>query len=142
MHKTVSIGLTMRSLPQNLWKNVGIPKMKIVPSLWAYLVINRIPAPIPGSLVSRLEAGLLTEVFSCRLPERQGLSGIHTRFPIESAGDTTNRLQKYGKNPMGNIYYWEVRKISSICLLFPQKTVILKRFLKAPYYYINASHFW
>jgi hypothetical protein len=72
MHKTISIGLTMSSLPQNLWKNVGIPKMKIVPSLWAYLVINRIPAPIPGSLVSRLEAGLLTEVFSCRLPERQG----------------------------------------------------------------------
>ena len=61
MHKTVSIGLTMRSLPQNLWKNVGIPRMKIVPSHGAYLVINRIPAPIPGSLVSRLEAGLLTE---------------------------------------------------------------------------------
>ena len=36
-------------------------KMKIVPELWAYLVVNRIPAPIPGSLVSRLEAGLLTE---------------------------------------------------------------------------------
>ena len=77
MHKTISIGLTMRSLPQNLWKNVGIPKMKIVPSLWAYLVINRIPAPIPGSLVSRLEAGLLTEVFSCRLPERQGFQWRH-----------------------------------------------------------------
>jgi len=72
MHKIVFNGLTMRSLPKNFWKNVGIPKMKIVPSLWAYLVINRIPAPIPGSLVSRLEAGLLTEVFSCRLPERQG----------------------------------------------------------------------
>ena len=43
---------------------------------------------------------------------------------------------------MGNIYYWEVRKIFSISLLFPKKTVILKRFLKAPYYYINASHFW
>ena len=33
MHKTVSIGLTIRSLPQNLWKNVGIPKMKITPSV-------------------------------------------------------------------------------------------------------------
>lgn len=41
-------------------------KMKIVPELWAYLVVNRIPAPIPGSLVSRLEAGLLTE--ASRLP--------------------------------------------------------------------------
>ena len=35
--------------------------MKIVPELWAYLIKYRIPAPIPGSLVSRLEAGLLTE---------------------------------------------------------------------------------
>ena len=32
MHKTVSIGLTMRSLPQNFWKNVGIPRMKISPT--------------------------------------------------------------------------------------------------------------
>ena len=35
--------------------------MKIIPYRRAHLIMNRIPAPIPGSLVSRLEAGLLTE---------------------------------------------------------------------------------
>jgi hypothetical protein len=44
--------LTFNSLPKNLWKNVGIPKMKIIPKHRAYLVKYRIPAPIPGSLVS------------------------------------------------------------------------------------------
>ena len=38
MHKTVSNGLTIRSLPQNLWKNVGIPKMEIIPKRRAYLL--------------------------------------------------------------------------------------------------------
>ena len=38
MHKMVSIGLTLSSLPQNLWKNVGIPKMKIIPKHRAYLL--------------------------------------------------------------------------------------------------------
>ena len=47
---------------------------KHTPAIGAHLIIYSNPAPIPGSLVSRLEAGLLTEAIACRLPERCCLS--------------------------------------------------------------------
>ena len=104
--------MTICSLPQNFWKNVGMPKMKMEPLGRAHLnYLSRIPAPIPGSLVSRLEAGLLTE--ASRLPpshptgvvtvaQWQAIghhsSGNCPGFTPDSLlspqGDTTNQRQK------------------------------------------------
>jgi len=92
-----------------MWESL---KNKTTPLFGAYLIRNRIPAPIPGSVVSRFEAGLLTEV--SHLPPSRPTSvatvaqwqaiGHHSSgncpgFTPDSLlsprRDTLNRLQNY-----------------------------------------------